>query len=81
MKERILTTIFGKTETGERYTFRQWLIYVWFALSLCLLGMIDDGPIWAYLLLLANFVASAYKLKKLPLPEDPEKDNFDDEEN
>lgn len=80
MKERILTTIFGKTETGERYTFRQWLIYVWFALSLCLLGMIDDGPIWAYFLLLANFAASAYKLKKLPLPEDPEKDNFDDEE-
>lgn len=80
MKEKILTTIFGKTETGERYTFRQWLIYVWFALSLCLLGMIDDGPIWAYLLLLANFGAAAHNLKKLPLPEDPEKDYYDDDE-
>ncbi len=80
MKERILTTIFGKTETGERYTFRQWLIYVWFALSLCLLGCVEDAPIWGYGLLLANFAASAYQLKKLPLPEDPEKDDFNDEE-
>lgn len=80
MKEKLLTTIFGKTETGERYTFRQWLIYVWFAVSLCLLGCAEDGPILGYFFLLANFGASAYFLKKLPLPEDPEKDEYDDEE-
>lgn len=80
MKEKILTKIFGKTESGERYTFGQWLIYVWFALSLCLLGMTEDAPLWAYGLMLANFCAAAYKLNKLPLPEDPEKDLYDDEE-
>ncbi len=80
MKERIFTTIFGKTETGERYTFRQWLIYVWFALSLCFLCSVDDAPLWVYGLLLANFAASAYRVKKLPLPEDPEKDYYEDEE-
>ena len=80
MKERILTTIFGKTETGERYTFRQWLTYVWFALSLCFLCSVDDAPLWVYGLLLANFAASTYRVKKLPLPEDPEKDYYEDEE-
>ena len=80
MKEKILTKIFGKTESGERYTFGQWLIYVWFALSLCILGMMEDAPLWVYGLMLANFAAAAYKLNKLPLPEDPEKDLYDDEE-
>lgn len=80
MKEKILTAIFGKTESGERYTFRQWLIYVWFALSLCLLGMIEDAPLWAYGLMLANFAAAAYKLDKLPLPADPEAEQEDDDE-
>ncbi|MBD5228833.1 MAG: hypothetical protein HDS69_02150 [Bacteroidales bacterium] len=80
MKEKILTTIFGKTETGERYTFRQWLTYVWFALSLFVLGCVEDTPIWGYALLIANFAASANQLKKLPLPEDPEKDYYENEE-
>ena len=81
MKEKILTTIFGKTENGERYTFRQWLVYVWFALSLsilCCLG--DDTPLWIFGLIFASFAASARQLNKLPLPEDPEKDLYDDEE-
>lgn len=72
MKEKFLTTIFGKTESGERYTFRQWLIYVWFSLSLGVLGMIEDAPMWFLALLTANFAVSAHYLKKLPLPEDPE---------
>lgn len=80
MKERILTKLFGKTESGERYTFGQWLIYVWFALSLCILGMTEDAPLWAYGLMLANFAAAAYRLNKLPLPEDPEAEQDDDEE-
>ena len=81
MREKLLTTIFGKTETGERYTFRQWLIYVWFALSLALLCCLgDDTPLWVFGLLLANFGASAHQLKKLPLPEEPDNDYFDDEE-
>ena len=44
--EELKTKIFGKTETGERYTFRQWLIFVWFALSLFLLcAAADDASI------------------------------------
>lgn len=81
MKERILTKLFGKTENGERYTFGQWLIYVWLALSLCILGMTaDDAPLWWLGLWLASFAAAGHYLKKLPLPEDPEKDLYDDEE-
>lgn len=79
MKEKVLTTIFGKTETGERYTFRQWLTYVWFALSLAILCCVEDAPLWFLALLAANFAASAHYLKKLPLPEDPE-DKLDDDE-
>lgn len=79
--EELKTKVFGKTETGERYTFRQWLIYVWFAFSLFLLcAAADEASIVALLVLLANFAASAHYLKKLPLPEDPEKDLYDDEE-
>ena len=78
--EELKTKVFGNTETGQRYTFRQWLIYVWFAVSLCLLGMVEDAPLWLLALLLGNFAASAYHLNKLPLPEDPEKDQYDDEE-
>lgn len=80
MKEKILTTLFGKTESGERYTFRQWLIYVWFALSICILGMTEDAPLWAYGLMLANFAAAAYQIKKLPLPADPEAEQDEDDE-
>lgn len=79
MKEKILTTIFGKTETGKRYTFRQWLTYVWFALSLAILCYVENAPLWFLALLTANFAASAHYLKKLPLPEDPE-DKLDDYE-
>ena len=80
MKEKILTTIFGKTKNGERYTFSQWLIIVWFGLSLCVLCMIEDSPLWFLALLTANFAASAHYLKKLPLPADPEEELDDDEE-
>lgn len=80
MKEKILTTIFGKTENGERYTFSQWLIIVWFGLSLCVLCMIEDSPLWFLALLTANFAASAHYLNKLPLPADPEEELDDDEE-
>ncbi len=79
MKEKILTTIFGKTENGERYTFRQWLVYVWFALSLVLICA-EDAPLWYYALMCANFAASAHFLKKLPLPEDPEENLYNDED-
>lgn len=79
--EELKSKIFGKTETGERYTFRQWLVYVWFALALFLLcAAAETASIMALLLLFANFAASAHYIKKLPLPEDPEKDLYDDEE-
>lgn len=80
MKEKLLTTIFGKTENGERYTFRQWLICVWFSLSLAMLCMVEDAPMWFLVLLAANFAASVHYLKKLPLPTDPEEELDDDEE-
>lgn len=80
MKEKLLTTVFGKTESGERYTFRQWLIGVWFALSLAILCMVEDAPLWFLASLTANFAASAHYLKKLPLPADPEEELDDDEE-
>ncbi|MFK1774370.1 hypothetical protein ACIXAW_10845 [Bacteroides fragilis] len=80
MKEKLLTTIFGLTENGERYTFRQWLICVWFSLSLAMLCMVEDAPMWFLALLAANFAASANYLKKLPLPADPEEELDDDEE-
>lgn len=82
MKEKILTTIFGKTETGERYTFRQWLVVVWFTLSLALLCSIEDAPLWFYGVMLVNFAFAANKLRKLPLPQDPEdeKDYADEED-
>lgn len=78
--EELKTKVFGKTETGQRYTFRQWLTYVWFAVSLCLLGMVEDAPLWGLALLFGNFAAAAHHLNKLPLPEDPEKDLYDDDE-
>ena len=79
--EELKTKLFGKTETGERYTFRQWLIFVWFALSLFLLcADADDASITVLLVLFANFAASAHYINKLPLPEDPEKYLDDDEE-
>lgn len=78
--EEFKTRIFGKTETGQRYTFRQWLTYVWFAVSLCILGMVEDATLWGLALLLGNFAAAAHIVSKLPLPEDPEKDLYDDEE-
>lgn len=80
MKEKLLTTIFGLTENGERYTFRQWLICIWFSLSLAILCMVEDAPLWFLALLTANFAASAHYLKKLPLPADPEEELDDDEE-
>ncbi len=77
--EELKTKVFGKTETGERYTFKQWLIYIWAGSSLAILGMVDDAPLWALGLLLANFAAAFRFLNKLPLPEDPEKYLDDDE--
>lgn len=80
--EELKTKVFGKTEAGTRYTFKQWLVYVWFALSLVLLcGAADETPILTLLVLFANFAASAHYLKKLPLPADPfPEDNYTDDD-
>lgn len=78
--EELKTKIFGKTETGGRYTFRQWLIHVWFALALCMLGVTEDAPLWFCGVLLANSAAAAYNLQKLPLPADIEDDKREDDD-
>lgn len=81
MMEKLKTAIFGKTETGERYTFRQWVVYVWFGISLAFLGMVEDAPLWFYVIMLVNLWLTGRKLEKLPLPEDPEdKNDYYDEE-
>lgn len=80
--EELKTKVFGKTEGGRRYTFKEWLVYVWFACSLFILCAAADGTsIFGLLVLTANFAASAHYLKKLPLPADPfPEDNFNDDE-
>ncbi|GHV71234.1 hypothetical protein FACS189420_5570 [Bacteroidia bacterium] len=50
-------------------TWKQKAIVLYFALSLCLLCIGDDSPIWAILLVVLNFANAARLLKKVPLPE------------
>ncbi|WP_288308340.1 hypothetical protein [uncultured Muribaculum sp.] len=78
-KQDIITAIFGKTESGEPYTLKQGLVFVWFAFSLSALCILAEGPYWLLAILFANFWASARALEKLPLPADPE-DKFNDDE-
>lgn len=77
--EELKTKIFGMTENGERYTFRQWLVGVWFALSIAFTCMVEEAPIWFYGLMLANIYFASRKLEKLPLPRIPEDELEDDE--
>lgn len=79
-KQEIITAIFGKTESGEPYTLKQGLVFVWFAFSLSALCLLAEGPYWLLAILFANFWASARAINKLPLPADPEDDTFNDEE-
>lgn len=79
-KQEIITAIFGKTEKGEPYTLKQGLVFVWFALSICALCFLCEGPLWLLALLFANFWASAKALDKVPIPADPEDEFNDDEE-
>ena len=78
--EQIKTFIFGKTENGDRYTFRQWLVIVWAALSLAFLCMVEDAPLWFWPLAIGNLWLAFRQLDRLPLPADPEEnDHFLDE--
>lgn len=79
-KQDIITAIFGKTESGEPYTLKQGLVFVWFALSLSAICLLCEGPYWLLAILFANFWASARALEKLPLPAAPEDDPFNDDE-
>jgi hypothetical protein len=42
-KQDIITAIFGKTESGEPYTLKQGLVFVWFAFSLSALCLLAEG--------------------------------------
>lgn len=57
-KQDIITAIFGKTESGEPYTLKQGLVFVWFAFSLSALCLLAEGPYWLLAILFANFWAS-----------------------
>lgn len=48
-KQDIITAIFGKTESGEPYTLKQGLVFVWFAFSLSALCLLAEGPIGCWL--------------------------------
>lgn len=78
--EELKTKIFGKTETGERYTFRQWLTFGWAGGSLAFLAMVEDAPLWVYALLMLNLAAAFHQVKKLPIPADPEDDEWEDDD-
>jgi hypothetical protein len=50
-------------------TLKQKAIIVYFAISLCTLCVGDDTPVWALILLIANFDNAARLVRKVPLPE------------
>jgi hypothetical protein len=50
-------------------TWKQRLIVLYFCLSFCTLCIGDDSPIWAIILVVANFANAARLIRKVPLPE------------
>ena len=53
------------------------LIVWYFVLSLCMLCITDDSPIWAILLVVLNFGNAARLIKKVPLPETDNETKFE----
>jgi hypothetical protein len=50
-------------------TWRQRFIVWYFAISLCMLCVGDETPLWIVLLIVLNFANSARLIRKVPLPE------------
>lgn len=52
------------------YLSRKHRLVVWyFVMSLCMLCISDESPIWAIILVVLNFANSVRLVKKVPLPE------------
>jgi hypothetical protein len=50
-------------------TWKQKLIVWYFVISLCLLCITDDSPLWAIAFVVLNFANAARLIRKVPLPE------------
>jgi hypothetical protein len=50
-------------------TWKQRFIVFYFVLSLCLLCIGDETPLWIIILVVVNFANAARLVKKVPLPE------------
>lgn len=59
-----------KELTMPGLTWKHKLIVWYFVLSLCMLCITDDSPIWAILLVVLNFANAARLIKKVPIPDD-----------
>lgn len=57
-------------------TLKQKAIVWYFAISLCLLCGVEDGPILGIALLVLNFANAARLMKQVPIPEDDEETNI-----
>lgn len=56
-------------------TLKQKAIVWYFAISLCLLCSTEEAPIWFLFLEVANFANAARLIKRVPLPEEQQKDS------
>ncbi len=63
-------------------TWKDWLIAIYFALSLAAIFVVVEGSIWVLLIVVLNFLNASSVVKKLDIPElsdepdvDIEKDN------
>lgn len=48
-------------------TLKQKLVVAYFCLSMCMLCIADDSPLWAIILVVLNFCNAARLVKKIPL--------------
>lgn len=56
-------------------TLKQKAIVWYFTFSLCFLVSTVEAPIWFLLLEVANFANAARLVRKVPMPEEPQKDS------
>ncbi|MDR1881779.1 MAG: hypothetical protein LBR26_03235 [Prevotella sp.] len=56
-------------------TWKQKAIACYFLLSLCMLCITDDSPLWAIILVVLNFANAARLVKKVPLPDSDKIEN------
>ena len=61
--------LFLESTGWSRLTWRDRWVAIYFALSLCAAGILEEAPVWVWIAVAVNFMNAARMVRRIDLPE------------